>query len=322
MKILVTGGAGYIGSVVVEQLVARGDDVVVLDNFFQGHRKAVLPGVEVLRGDISKDGLGAVFKKVAPEAVIHLAALVSVEESVANPERYHQVNVVGTFNVLDGIREAKIKRVVFASSAAVYGPQKAGAMIKESATLRPDNAYGTGKARGEQMMNAFSLSFDLAACSLRFFNVAGATDAHGEDHDPETHLVPCIIRAALKNEAVPIYGTDWLTEDGTPLRDFVHVSDIAAGIIAGLNVPAGYHVYNLGSGKGYTCLDVVRAIEKASGLAVKVRLMGRRPGDIDGMLASFQRASTELEWKPSRDLQAMADSAWKWAAARPGGYGG
>lgn len=320
MKVLVTGGAGYIGSVVVEQLVQRGCSVVVLDNFFQGHRKAVQAGAEILNRDITDDGLGGILKKLSLDAVIHLAALVSVEESTVNPERYHQVNVVGTFNVLDAMREAKVKRVVFASSAAVYGPQKAGAAIKETATLRPDNAYGMGKLRGEQMVNAFSLSFDWAACALRFFNVAGATEAHGEDHNPETHLFPCIVNAALQGRPVSIYGKDWRTGDGTPLRDFVHVSDIAAGIIAGLDVPEGYHVYNLGSGQGYTCLDAVNAVARAAGTTIKVNLEGRRPGDIEGMVATYQRTAADLGWKPARDLQAMADSAWKWAAAHRRGY--
>lgn len=320
MKVLVTGGAGYIGSVVCEQLVARGDTVSVVDNFYQGHREAVRGCGLVIHADIrSASYLKDIFADIVPDAVIHLAALVAVEDSVRLPGLYYAVNGMGTLNVLEAMAAAGTHRLVFASSAAVYGNLPPDP-VDEGHPVAPLHSYGQTKSWGEQMAKAFAFAHDMSATCFRFFNVAGATAQHGEWHNPETHLVPAIVGAAMSGEPVTIYGSDYRTRDGTALRDFIDVRDIARAHIAALDAPRGCRVYNLGSGAGYTCLEVVKAVAKASRRKIETIMAPRRAGDIAGMVADASKAQRELGWIPQYTLMDIAQGAWDWAWAHPGGY--
>lgn len=323
MRVLVTGGAGYIGSVVVEQLLARGAEVVVLDNFRQGHAKAVV-GAEIIHCDVyaQEPDLRAHMMRNRPEAVIHLAALVSVEDSVKHPVHYYEDNLMGTFHVLDAMRRARVPRLVYASSAAVYGDLP-GQVVTEAAIPMPVNVYGETKLWGELMCRDFARQYGWTGYAFRFFNVAGATERNGEYHSPETHLFPCVLQAALENLPIQVYGTDWPTKDGTALRDFIHVSDIARALVEACHTDRkGFGVYNLGTGQAYTVKEVISAIERASGRTIPIDPQPRRTGDVVGLWADPQKALGELGWRPIYALEDMARSAWAWASAHPEGYDG
>jgi UDP-glucose 4-epimerase len=307
MRVLVTGGAGFIGSEVVKQLIEAKHEPIVVDDLTQGHVKAV--PVPVVRCDIANfQHLRSVFALMKPEAVIHLAALVSVSDSVSKPGDYWRTNVVGTLNVLDCMIEQNLRTLVFASSAAVYGDFYGAAC--EHYPCTPTNPYAQSKLMAEQMIQ----SYGIDATCFRFFNVGGA----GEDHDPETHLIPNVCRA-LRGQPLNVYGFDYPTKDGTALRDYVHVSDIARAHIMALGRP-GFNVYNLGNGCGFTCLELVRAVEVAAGETIPIVMCGRRPGDIPGFIADYSKAYAELGWQPKCDLETIARDAVAWSLAHPEGY--
>src|SRR5580704_13323188 len=273
MKLLVTGGAGYIGSIVGSQLLEAGHEVVVLDNLERGHREAVPGGArlvvtDLLDHDAVQDVVGEGF-----DGVLHFAALALVGESVAHPERYYRTNVGGTLNLLDAMRVAGIDRLVFSSTCAVYG-QPDRVPIPETTPPNPANAYGASKLAVDRMIGDFCLAHGLGAVSLRYFNVAGASGHQGEHHDPETHLIPNILKAALGiTEHVDVFGTDYPTPDGTAIRDYIHIEDLAAAHLLALEgVRPGEHlIFNLGNGDGFSVREVIAAATEVTGIAVTIK---------------------------------------------------
>jgi UDP-glucose 4-epimerase len=322
-KILVTGGAGYIGSVVTELLVARGLPVVVVDNLTQGHRAALPEVVEFFRADLLEpDQIARVFEEHPIEAVIHLAAVSVVGESVRQPIRYYQQNVTGLLNLLEAMGRAGTRRMVFSSTASVYGtPERLP--LTESAPLRPVNPYGWTKVVGEQILADAAEAYGIRAITLRYFNVAGATERCGEDHRPETHLIPCLLEVALGlRPHLELFGTDYETPDGTGVRDYIHVLDLAdAHWLALEKTQQIAGVYNLGTNRGYSVREVITCVENVTGKKIPVRERPRRPGDAARLVASFERAQRELGWQPRRGLEEIVTSAWRWRQRHPHGYG-
>jgi UDP-glucose 4-epimerase len=326
MKLLVTGGAGYIGSIVATQLLAAGHQVVVLDNLERGHRDAVPAGAELIVADLrdfdaTQSALSNEF-----DGVLHFAALALVGESVTNPERYYRTNVGGTLNLLEAMWCAGVGRLVFSSTCAVYG-QPDEVPISEAAPTRPANAYGASKLAVDRMIGDFCLAHDLGAVSLRYFNVAGASGDLGEDHDPETHLIPNILRTALGiNSHVDVYGTDYPTPDGTAIRDYIHIEDLAAAHLLAMEgidggEPGEHRIYNLGNGSGFSVREVIAAAAAITGTEIATREAPRRPGDPPMLVAASELVRAELGWQAHKpDLSEMVSDAWAFAQARPGGY--
>jgi UDP-glucose 4-epimerase len=323
MKLLVTGGAGYIGSIVTDQLLAAGHEVTVLDSLERGHREAVPPQARLVVADLREQA--AVKRALADgfDGVLHFAALALVGESVSHPERYYRTNVGGTLNLLDSMRDAGVRRLVFSSTCAVYG-QPDSVPIAETAPPRPANAYGASKLAVDGMIRDFCLAHGLGAVSLRYFNVAGASGGRGEHHEPETHLIPNVLKAALGiNEHVEVFGTDYPTPDGTAIRDYIHIEDLSAAhllALAGIR-PGEHQIFNLGSGSGFSVREVIAAAETVTGTGIKVQEGPRRPGDPPMLVAASQRIQTELGWRPNKpELTEMVGDAWAFAQARPRGY--
>jgi UDP-glucose 4-epimerase len=302
MKLLVTGGAGYIGSIVAGQLIGAGHEVVVFDNLERGHREAVPPEADLVVADLlDRDALT---RLIDPgfDGVLHFAALALVGESVARPERYYRTNVGGTLNLLDAMRVAGVDRLVFSSTCAVYG-QPDEVPIPESAPPRPANAYGASKLAVDGMIGDFCLAHGLGAVSLRYFNVAGASGERGEDHDPETHLIPNILRTAVGiNECVEVYGTDYPTPDGTAIRDYIHIEDLSAAHVLALEgARSGEHrIFNLGNGNGFSVREVIAAAASVTGASIPTREAPRRPGDPPMLVAASQKIRSELGWEPRK----------------------
>jgi UDP-glucose 4-epimerase len=323
MRLLVTGGAGYIGSVVAQELVRRGDDVTVLDSLYRGHRGAVPDGARLVEADLlDAQTLGGALAE-GYDGVLHFAALTLVPESVEQPERYYRGNVVGALNLVDAMRAAGVGRLVVSSTAATYGDPDT-VPISEDAPAAPVNAYGGSKLAVDHMLTDEARAHGLAAVSLRYFNVGGASGALGEDHEPETHLIPLVLQAAAGvRDHVSIFGTDYDTRDGTALRDYVHVEDLAAAHLLALDtaVASRHDVYNLGSGTGYTVREVVDAVRRVTGRDFEVREEPRRPGDPPALVAANERAREGLGWAPRRSLDEMVADAWTWHQAHPHGYG-
>ncbi|HEY4278288.1 MAG TPA: UDP-glucose 4-epimerase GalE [Conexibacter sp.] len=324
MKLLVTGGAGYIGSIVAQQLLAAGHHVTVLDSLERGHREAVPDGAPLLEVDL-RDG-EAVAGALAEgfDGVLHFAALALVAESVSHPERYYRTNVGGTLNLLDAMRAAGVPRLVFSSTCAVYGEPEVVPM-DESTPTRPVNAYGASKLAVDGMIADECRAHGLGAVSLRYFNVAGASGHLGEDHEPETHLIPNVLRAAQGLQpALKIFGTDYATPDGTAVRDYIHIEDLARAHVLALDGarPSEHRVFNLGSGDGYSVREVVEAIRTVTGLDVPVEEADRRPGDPPRLVAANAKIRSELGWAPEKSLTDMVGDAWRFAQERPHGYAG
>jgi UDP-glucose 4-epimerase len=323
VKLLVTGGAGYIGSVVAQQLLDRGHDVAVLDDLSRGHRGAIPSGarlLEVSLGDAqgTSDALAEGF-----DGVLHFAALALVAESVSHPERYHRNNFVGTLHLLDAMREHGVKRLVFSSTCATYGEPDVVPM-PETLPANPVNAYGNSKLAADRMIADECRAHGLGAISLRYFNVAGASGHLGEDHYPETHLIPLVLQAAAgTREYVSVFGTDYPTEDGTAVRDYIHVEDLGRAHLLALDAiePGRHVIYNLGNGLGFSVKQVIEAARRVTGREIPVREEPRRPGDPAQLVASSERVREELGWEPEKDLDAMIADAWAWRQARPDGYG-
>jgi UDP-glucose 4-epimerase len=326
MSILVTGGAGYIGSVVVEELRGRGSRVVVMDDLSKGHASAVPDDVALVEANVAdRQRVAETCRRYEIEAVVHMAAYSIVGESVRAPARYYANNLVGSLALLDGLREAGVRRIVLSSTAAVYG-QPASVPIEEDAPTVPTNPYGETKLAVEKALGWYDWAYGLRYASLRYFNAAGATEAHGEHHDPETHLVPLVLAAAAgEREAVDIYGDDYSTPDGTCVRDYIHVSDLArAHVLALESLDGGASaVYNLGCGGGYSVREVIAAAEEVTGRPVRVRHAPRREGDPAVLVASSSRIRNALSWEPlKQDLRLILEDAWRWRQRHPRGYAG
>ncbi len=325
MKLLVTGGAGYIGSIVAQQLLGAGHEVVVLDNLSRGHRGAVPEGARLAEADLLDPGALVEVVTADLDGALHFAALSLVGESVARPELYWRNNVVGTLNLLDALRAASVKRLVFSSTAATYGEPES-VPIEETAPTRPVNPYGASKLAVDQMIGDECRAHGLGAVSLRYFNVAGASGCLGEDHHPETHLIPNVLRAAqgLQPE-VQLFGTDYDTPDGTAVRDYIHIEDLASAHLLALDGarPGEHRIFNLGNGNGFSVREVIEAAREVTGLEIPVREAPRRPGDPPQLVAASGRIRAELGWEPRKPaLAEMVGDAWTFARAHPHGYAG
>ena len=323
MKLLVTGGAGYIGSVVAAKLLAEGHAVTVLDSLERGHRDAVPEGAEFVHANLLDEA--AVHDALAGgfDGVLHFAALALVAESVANPERYYRGNVVASLNLLDAMRAHGVKRLVFSSTCATYGePEEVP--IHEDVPPNPVNSYGNSKLAVDRMIADECAAHGLGAISLRYFNVAGSCGPHGEDHEPETHLIPLILRAAAgARPHVSIFGTDYPTRDGTAIRDYIHVEDLAAAHILaiGATEPATHRILNLGNGNGFSVREVIEAARKVTGREIVAVEEDRRPGDPPELVAASQRIRDVLGWAPEKpEIETMIADAWAWHQANPHGY--
>jgi len=324
MKVLVTGGAGFIGGVAVERLRGRGDEVVVLDSLWRGHAAAIPSDVEFHRVDLrDRDRLVAVLKSSRPEAVLHFGAATLVPESVREPALYFQMNVVGSQNLLSAMQETDVTKFVLSSTAAVYGaPERAE--IDEETPKAPINPYGLSKLMVEQMLPWHASAYGLRYVIFRYFNVAGATVMNGEDHDPETHVIPVALESLLgKRDAFNVFGTDYPTSDGTAIRDYVHVVDLAdAHLLALDRIDGELGAINLGARGGYSVRQIVDAVESVTGRKLPVKYGPRREGDPPSLIADARKAEAVLGWKPTRNLEAMVASAWDWFQRHPNGYAG
>ncbi|MFN2493112.1 MAG: UDP-glucose 4-epimerase GalE [Pyrinomonadaceae bacterium] len=324
MKILVTGGAGYIGSVVAEELAKDGHEPVIYDSLYKGHREAILPDVDFVRADLADSKmLRKTFETHRLDAVIHMAADSQVGESTVHPAKYYRNNVAAGLILLDAMREFEVSRIVFSSSAATYGePEKQP--IDETAPTRPTNPYGETKLAFERAMHWYTEAYALRYASLRYFNAAGASEKFGEHHEPETHIIPIALQvAAGKRESVEVYGDDYPTPDGTCVRDYIHVIDLARAHILALNVlDEGSRIYNLGcGGDGYSVNQVLETARKVTKKKIPARVGPRRPGDPPALIASSDKIKRELKWKPQfQDLRVIIESAWRWMQNHPDGY--
>ncbi len=327
MNVLVVGGAGYIGSHCVKQLLAAGHEPVVLDNFDYGHRAAVADGVPVFDADLgNRERVGEILKNRRIDIVMHFAAYAYVGESVEQPLKYYENNVVATIRLLQAMRDAGVTRFVFSSTCATYGIPDALPLV-ESMPQHPINPYGQTKLDVENVLKALARADGLSFAAFRYFNAAGAAEdgSIGEDHDPETHLIPLVIEAAVgKRESIRIFGDDYPTPDGTCLRDYVHVDDLSRAHIAvfdRLAKPGSQDFYNLGTGKPASVREVVRAVEDVSGKRVKVEEAARRPGDAPALYADSSKAQEELGWTLRiPDLRDIVATAWVWHRKHPDGY--
>jgi len=320
MRVLVTGGAGYIGSVVAAQLHGQGHDVTVLDDLSTGYADAVPRGVHFVKGSLRSDAAAVLADGI--DAVLHFAARSLVGESVADPAKYWSGNLGATLALLEAMRGCHVHKLVFSSTAAVYGePERTP--IAETDPTRPTSPYGASKLAIDTTLTEFARLFGFAPVSLRYFNVAGAhrdTDGSwlGERHDPETHLIPNVLAAAVAQRPVAVFGTDYPTPDGTCIRDYIHVTDLADAHLRALDAcEQGRHrIYNLGSQRGFSVRQVIEKCREVTGIAVAVTETGRRPGDPAVLVASSERIKAALGWAATRDLTAMAADAWQFTQAR------
>jgi UDP-glucose-4-epimerase GalE len=325
MRILVTGGAGYIGSHAVRLFLARGHDVWVYDDLSNGHERAV-PKERLIVGSLAEhDRLDQAVVSRQIEAVVHFAAFCYVGESVQDPGKYYQNNLVNTLNLMECLRRQGVGRFVFSSTAATYG-QPEQSPITEDLPQQPINPYGHGKLAVERALADYATAYRWGYAALRYFNAAGASadGAIGEHHHPETHVIPLAIQAALGIiPHVQVYGTDYPTPDGTCIRDYIHVEDLAEAHLLALEhlEPGGGLLYNLGIGRGYSVREVICVVEEVSGRKVPVKEGARRPGDPAVLVASSEKIQRELGWRPRYpDLRSIVQTAWKWHQTHPRGY--
>ncbi len=324
MRTLVTGGAGYIGSVVSEELVRDGHDVIVYDSLYKGHRNAAVAGAQFLEGDLL-DGhtLREALGQHRIEAVIHMAGDSLVGESIAAPAKYYRNNVGAGLALLDAMRECDVHRLVFSSTAAVFGePEKWP--VEETDPTNPANPYGESKLAFERALRWYENAYGLRYASLRYFNAAGASVRFGECHHPETHLIPLVLQAAAgRIPAIEVYGEDYPTRDGTCVRDYIHVVDLARAHVLALDILGERSaIYNLGcGGDGYTVREVIDAAREVTGKNIQARIGPRRAGDPAVLIASSDKTKRELNWQPAfQDLREIVRSAWAWMQQHPHGY--
>lgn len=325
VSVLVTGGAGYVGSVAVELLVAANERVVVLDSLCRGYRAAVAPEAVFVAGDIRDVGLVRdLLAAHHVDTVMHFAAFIEVGESCAAPAAYFENNLEGAHSVLKAMIASPSRRFILSSTAAVYGNPES-VPIKEEAPTRPVNPYGLSKLMSEQVLDWYGKAYGLQFISLRYFNACGATPLHGEDHRPETHLIPNAVLAALGTQnAVTVFGTDYPTHDGTCERDYIHVADLAEAHLKAMTYlrdGGASAVLNLGNSQAWSVLQVIEAVKRLSGKDFPVVYSDRRPGDAVSLVASSEKARRILDWRPQRsDLDTMVRDAWEWRRAHPMGY--
>ncbi|MEQ1761621.1 MAG: UDP-glucose 4-epimerase GalE [Pyrinomonadaceae bacterium] len=320
MAILVTGGAGYIGSVAVDDLIDAGEQVVVIDNLSRGHREAVNENATFHQGDIGDPNL---VKQICVEhgvtAVMHFSAFAYVGESVERPDIYYQNNVIQTVSLLDALRVSGVRQFVFSSSCATYG-EPVTIPIDETHPQNPTNPYGRTKLMVEHMLSDYDRAFEMKFVALRYFNACGATDLRFERHDPETHLIPLILDAAsAKRESVSVFGGDYPTPDGTAIRDYIHIADLSQAHLLALKYlqdGGGSDAFNLGNGNGFSVLEVIEAAKRVTGHDVPYKIEPRRAGDPSRLIAKADKAESVLGWKPQyTDLDSIIESAWKWRTA-------
>lgn len=320
--VLVTGAAGYVGSAIVRRFAAEGIPVAALDDLSTGHREAVPAGIPFVAGDFSDPAsLEKVLADVPCEGVVHCAALSLVEESVRFPERYHQMNLVRAQGLVGALARRGVRRFLFSSTAAVYGEPRA-VPIDEAHPVAPTNPYGESKAAFEAFLDGEAGAERITRVSLRYFNAAGAGNGHGEDHPRETHLVPRLLASLRDDKPFTIFGDDYDTPDGTCMRDFVHVDDLADAHVAAWRLleKGRQGVFNLGAGRGATVREVADLAARVAGRKMRLAVAPRRAGDPARLVASFEKARREIGWAPRRDLAAILESAWRWHAEHPGGY--
>lgn len=326
MKILVTGGAGYIGSQMVRQLLEKSHEVVVFDSLAGGYKQALPPNVHLVVGDIhDKNGLSSLFSQHKFEAVMHFAGVISMAESMQNPYKYFYTNTCGALNLCEAMVKAGVLKLIFSSTAGVYG-NPVSLPIKENDQKIPTNSYGESKLMVEKILAWYGKIYDLRSISLRYFNAAGATldGQFGEDHKDETHIIPLAAKAALANSEFTIYGKDYQTKDGTCVRDYIHVIDLCRSHLLALEALINNHptdIFNVGPGVGYSNIEVVEMIKKVSRVGFPVKFGKRRPGDAEELIADPTKIKKELGWKPQySDLAIIVETAWKWHKSHPGGY--
>ena len=323
MKIMITGGAGYIGSVLTERCLAAGHQVTVFDNLSTGHREAVHPDARFITGDVGdRTGVAATLNESGAEAVIHMAGFIEAGESMSDPGKYFRNNACRPLELLEAMRETGTGRILFSSTAAIFGDPETE-IIGEDHPTHPANAYGQSKLFFEQMLDWYDSIHGIKHAALRYFNAAGASPERGEDHHPETHLIPLVLKTALGQLAgVEIYGADYPTRDGTCIRDYIHVEDLAdAHLLAleGLN-HSSLH-FNLGNGRGYSVLEVIDAARRISGREIATRNAARRPGDPAVLVAGSEKIVGELGWRRRHpDITDIIASAWEWHRHHPQGY--
>ncbi len=332
-RILVTGGAGYVGSAVVEALVAAGHRVAVFDNFSSGHQLALAGlDLELIRGDLAdRSAIEHALREFRANAVIHVAGSIQAGESMKDPGKYYRNNVINSINLLDAMVAAGVGRFVFSSSAGIYG-NPVRIPIEEDDPVAPVNTYGETKLAIERAAAWYGQAHGFSSIFLRYFNAAGATERVGENHEPETHLIPLALRVALgRSERFLIFGNDYPTPDGTAIRDYVHVADLARAHVLAVDATAtnsstsgsaSARAFNLGSGTGFSVREVVEACRRVTGHAIPTVEIARRPGDPAVLVANPRRASDVLGWKPHfADIDAIVASAWTWHRLHPDGYG-
>jgi UDP-glucose 4-epimerase len=321
MKILVVGGAGYIGSICTEVLLDQKHEVAIFDNLSEGHRRAVDPRAEFIEGDLAdKETTAETLARLRPEAVMHFAANALVAESMQNPSKYFRNNIASGLNLLDAMIAAEVRRLVFSSTCATFGPPEC-VPIDEETPQRPINPYGESKLAFEKILRWYDAIHGLRFVSLRYFNAAGASEKFGEDHRCETHLIPNVLKVALgQKKRVEIFGTDYETPDGTCIRDYIHIIDLAHAHILALDAPTSAF-YNLGTGGGSSVREVIESCRKITGQPIPVLEKPRRPGDPPRLIASSEKIKRELGWRPQfQTLDAIVESAWKWHQKFPHGY--
>ena len=321
MKILVAGGAGYIGSCTTEYLLERGHEICVFDALLNGHRQAVDPRAKFVKGNLEDfSAIDNAIRDFQPEGVIHFAAFIEVGESMKLPGKYFRNNVANAMNLAEACAKNGVRKIVFSSTAATYGMPK-NVPIKETEPTIPINPYGESKLMFEKILRWYHDIHGLQYTALRYFNAAGATPVHGEDHHPETHLIPLVMQAAEgKRPKISVFGTDYDTPDGTCIRDYIHVLDLAqAHLLALENHDSG--AFNLGTGQGHSVKSIIDTVKKVTGLDFPVEYAERRPGDPARLIADSTAAKTVLGWKPQYDdINAIVESAWKWRRLYPNGY--
>jgi UDP-glucose 4-epimerase len=325
MAILVTGGAGYIGSVTVERLTKKGESIVALDDLAHGRRESIDGDVPFYQGSVGDRALIArIVKDHAIESCIHFASLISVGESEQRPAEYFENNVQQGISLIGALLQAGVRHFVFSSTAAVYGDSQK-MPIGEDSPQWPKNTYGWTKFMFERLLETYDTAYGLKSICLRYFNASGATERCGEDHDPETHLIPNVLAAAADPQReVRIFGNQYPTPDGTPIRDYVHVADLAdahIGAIAHLRRVGTSHALNLGTGRGYSVLEVIDAARRVTGCPIRVRIEASRAGDPPRLVADPSRAKSILGWSPAQsELSSIIQSAWDWRKKYPHGY--